>query len=208
MLPGRRFGWALNIALRTAIVAFAMEAVLAPSDPRFVGKGIAIRDVILAGAALTLVVPALHVARGRRRPYPLRPDCLLLSVMVLDMAGNSFGLYEQPWRFDLIAHGYGPAALMLALGLTGVGWTASLLAVNGGHILLEIQEAATDALFATHNVHGAWDTASDLSAGLATTAVIWWFMARRDFRTRSGRGTPPAAAHRHALTPPAVRPSG
>jgi hypothetical protein len=194
MPPARRFGWAVNFALRTAIVAFAVEAVLAPSDPRFAGKGIAVRDLILAGAALTLVLPALHVARGRDKPYPLRSDCLLLSVMVLDMAGNSFGLYEQPWRFDLIAHGYGPAALMLALGLTGVAWTASLLAVNGGHVLLEIQEAATDALFATHNVHGAWDTASDLTAGLAMTAVIWWFMARRNPRTRSGKGMSPAAA--------------
>ena len=32
---------------------------------------------------------------------------------------------------------------LLALTLTGVGWTASVVAVNAGHILLEIQEAAT-----------------------------------------------------------------
>ena len=125
------------------------------SDPRFAGKGIAIRDLILAGAALTLVVPAVHITRGRGKQYPLRADCLLLSVMALDMAGNGFGLYEQPWRFDLIAHGYGPAALMLALALTGIGWTASVLTANGGHVLLEIQEAATDALLATNNVHNA-----------------------------------------------------
>jgi hypothetical protein len=145
----------VNVFLRVLIVAFAVEAVVAKPDPRFAGKGIAVRDLILAGAALTLVIPALHVIRGRGKPYPLRSDCLLLSVMALDMAGNSFGLYEQPWRFDLVAHGYGPGAVMLALGLAGIGWTASMLAVNGGHVLLEIQEAATDALFATHNVHGA-----------------------------------------------------
>ncbi len=211
MLPGRRLGWAVNIALRLLIVAFAVEAVVAQSDPRFAGKGIAVRDLILAGAALTLVIPALHAIRGRGKPYPLRSDCLLLSVMALDMAGNSFGLYEQPWRFDLVAHGYGPAAIMLALGLAGVGWTAGVLAVNAGHVLLEIQEAATDALFATHNVHGAWDTTSDLAAGLATTAVIWWLVARPDFRARFrsvGRTAPPAGARRRAMAPPAVPPSG
>ena len=200
----------MNIALRALIVAFAVEALLAQSDPRFAGKGIAVRDLILAGAALTLVIPTLHAVRGRGKPYPLVADCLLLSVMALDMAGNSFDLYEQAWRFDLVAHGYGPAAVMLALGLAGVGWTASLLVVNGGHVLLEIQEAATDALFATHNVHGAWDTFSDLAAGLATTAVVWWLVARRDFRTgrRVGRMTPPAAARRRAVVPPAIPPSG
>ena len=206
--PGRRFGLAINIALRALIVAFAVEALLAPADPRFDGKGIAVRDLILAGAALTLVIPTLHVTRGRGKRYPLRADVLLLSVIALDMAGNSFGLYEQPWRFDLIAHGYGPAAIMVALALTGVGWSASVLAVNGGHLLLEIQEAATDALFATHNVHGAWDTISDLTAGLATTVVIWWLVARRDVRIGSGRRTPPAAAPRPASTRPAVPPSG
>ena len=206
--PGRRFGLAIDIALRALIVAFAVEAQLAPADPRFDGKGIAVRDLILAGAALTLIIPTLHVTRGRAKRYPLRADCLVLSVMALDMAGNSFGLYEQPWRFDLIAHGYGPAAFMLALALTGVGWTASVLAVNGGHVLLEIQEAATDALFATHNVRGAWDTMSDLTAGLATTVVIWWYVARRGVRTTSGRRTPPAAARRSAPTRPAVPPSG
>lgn len=208
--PRRPLGWAVNISLRVLIVAFAVEAVVAHSDPRFAAKGIAVRDLILAGAALTLVIPALHFVRGRAKPYPLRSDCLLLSVMALDMAGNSFGLYEQPWRFDLVAHGYGPAAVMLALGLAGVGWTASLLVVNGGHVLLEIQEAATDAVFATHNVHGAWDTFSDLAAGLATTAVIWWLVARRDFRTGRpvGRMTAPAAARRRAAVPPAIPPSG
>ena len=169
------------------IVAFAFEAALAPSDPRFAGKGIAVRDLILAGAALTLVVPALHATRGRGKPYPLAADCLLLSVMALDMAGNSFDLYDQAWRFDLVAHGYGPAAVLLALTLTGVGWTASVAAVNAGHILLEIQEAATDALFGTNNVHGILDTVSDLAAGLITTVVAWRLVAWRWFPRQTPR---------------------
>jgi len=198
---------AANIALRAVVVAFAVEAVLAQSDPRFAGKGIAVRDLILAGAALTLVIPALHAIRGRGRPYPLLADSLLLSVMALDMAGNHFGLYDQAWRFDLVAHGYGPAAVMLALGSAGIAWTASMLVVNGGHLLLEVQEAAADALFGTHNVRGTWDTISDLAAGLATTVVIWWLVARRGFpaRLRRGRGST-RTVRRRGLKQPAVPP--
>jgi hypothetical protein len=208
MRPERRFGLAVNIALRVVIVAFAVEAVLAQTDPRFAGKGIAVRDLILAGAALTLVIPALHAIRGRGKPYPLLADSLLLSAMALDMAGNHFGLYDQAWRFDLVAHGYGPAAVMVALASAGVGWTASMLAVNGGHILLEIQEATTDALFDTHNVRGMWDTTSDLAAGLATTVVIWWIVTRWGLpaRLRHGRGAPHARACRRGMKQPAVPP--
>jgi hypothetical protein len=97
---------------------------------------------------------------------------------------------------------------MLALGTAGVGWTASLLAVNGGHILLEIQEAMTDALFGTHNVRGVWDTGSDLAAGLATTVAIWWLVSRSRLPAtlRSGRGTPRARARGRRMKQPAVPP--
>ena len=54
-----------------------------------------------------------------------------------------------------------------------------MVAVNAGHLLLEIQEAATDALFGTHNVHGILDTVSDLAAGLIMTVVTWRLVARR-----------------------------
>jgi hypothetical protein len=168
--------WILNGTLRAAIILFAIEAVLAGSDPRFDGKGIAVRDLILAGAACTLLVPAVHALRGHRRPYPVWADSLLLSIIVLDMVGNSLNLYSQPWRFDLVAHAYGPGAGVIALILLGVAWLPGALIVNAAHLLLEIQEALGDAVFGTKNVHGWWDTLTDLSVGLATSlalALVW-----------------------------------
>jgi hypothetical protein len=175
----RRLGWAVNIGLRILIVGLAIEATAAGDDPRFTGKGIAVRDLILAGVALSLVIPAAHVARRGRRPYPLLTDTLLLSVMALDMTGNHFALYDAPWRFDLVAHGYGPAAAAVALASNGVSWAASVLAVNLGHVLLEIQEAAGDVFFGTSNVRGVLDTVTDLAAGAVTTASLWWLSRAR-----------------------------
>jgi hypothetical protein len=180
-------GLLLNVALRLAILGFAVEALLAADDPRFFGKGIAVRDLILAGAALTLLMPAIHVARGRLRAYPIWADSLILSILALDMAGNSLNLYEQAWRFDLVAHAYGPAAGFVALVLLGLSWLPALLAVNGAHLLLEAQEVLGDAIFGTHNVHGWWDTLTDLATGLAASVavgIVWR-------RAAAQRRTPP-----------------
>jgi hypothetical protein len=166
-------GWALNLCLRAVIVAFAVEAALAGDDPRFEGKGIAVRDLVVAATALTLTFPVIHLARRRpARVYPLRADCLFLSILAVDMAANSLNLYEQPWRFDLIPHLYGPLAGYLALRALGMSILPAALLVNAGHVALELQEALGDAVFGTHNVHGAWDTATDLVAGLIGSVVI------------------------------------
>jgi hypothetical protein len=164
--------WVLNGALRIAIVGFATEAVLAGNDPRFAGKGIAIRDVILAGTAATLLIPAWHAFGRRGHRYPVWADSLVLSIMALDMAGNSFNLYAQDWRFDLIPHAYGPGVSVVALKLVGVAWVPGTLIVNASHLLLELQEAAGDLLFDTHNVRGWWDTLTDLAAGAAASLGI------------------------------------
>ncbi len=164
--------WAINAALRTVIIGFAAEAVLAGEDPRFTGKGIAARDLILAGVAVTLLVPALHALCGRRRPYPVWADSLLLSIIALDMAGNSLNLYAQQWRFDLIPHAYGPGAGVVALRLIGLGWLPGTIIVNAGQLLLEVQEVLGDLLLGTQNVHGWWDTLTDLAAGATTSLGI------------------------------------
>jgi hypothetical protein len=178
----RSAGWRLNVVLRLLIIAFVVEALLATGDPRFDGKGIAIRNLVLAGAVLTLSVPAFHAVRGRGRPYPIWLDVLLLSVIAVDMAGNSLGLYDQGWRFDLIPHAYGPFAGFSILHSLGMAAVPSALVVNGVHVLHEIQEAAGDAWFGTHNVRGAWDTATDLLAGIVGSVavpVVWHRLRRR-----------------------------
>jgi hypothetical protein len=184
--------WILNVALRIAIIYFAVEAFLAaPDDPRFAGKGIAMRDLVLAGGAMTLAIPVLHLIRPRWDRYPVWSDVLFLSILALDMAGNSFGLYEQSsWRFDLIPHAYGPAAALVGLHLLGFSIPLSAIVVNVAHGLLEIQEVFGDVVFGTSNVNGWWDSFSDLAAGLiASLAVagIWWYLERRRDRPRAHR---------------------
>ena len=171
-LSGVSGAWILNGALRVTIVGFAAEAVLAGNDPRFTGKGIAVRDVILAGLAVTLLIPAWHMLRRRGCRYPVWADSLVLSIIALDMAGNSLNLYAQEWRFDLIPHAYGPAAAVVALKLVGVAWVPGALIVNASHVLLELQEALGDLLFDTHNVRGWWDTLTDLAAGATASLGI------------------------------------
>lgn len=168
----RAAGWILNVALRLLIVGFAIEALLASGDPRFATKGIAVRNLVLAGAVLTLSVPAFHAVRGRGRPYPVWLDVLLLSVIGLDMAGNSLGLYDAGWRFDLVPHTYGPFAGVAILRALGMAFAPSAMIINGVHVLHELQEAAGDVVFGTTNVRGAWDTASDLMAGAIGSIAV------------------------------------
>ncbi|HET8776051.1 MAG TPA: hypothetical protein VFN76_00180 [Candidatus Limnocylindria bacterium] len=186
---GRVLGWVLDVIMRLAVIGFAIEAVMAgPDDPRFAGKGIAMRDLILAGGVATLIVPILHFFRRRWDRYPVWTDVAFLSILALDMAGNSLNLYEQPWRFDLIPHAYGPAAGLLGLLLLGVQTWVGLAVINGIHVLLEIQEVLGDVVFGTSNVNGAWDSITDLAAGLTASVLValaWeWFHARKGRRER------------------------
>jgi hypothetical protein len=189
---GRALGWVLTVVLRLAVIGFAIEAVLAgPDDPRFAGKGIAMRDLILAGGVATLIVPILHLFRRRWDRYPVWTDVAFLSILALDMAGNSLNLYEQPWRFDLIPHAYGPAAGLVGLLLLGVRPWVGLAIINGIHVLLEIQEVLGDVVFGTSNVNGAWDSITDLAAGLTASVLValaWeWLHGRRKSRREGHR---------------------
>lgn len=182
----RRGALALNASLRVAIIGFAIEAALAGADPRFDNKGIAVRNLVFAGVAVTLAVPLLHLIRGRRRGhYPLSADTLLLSILAVDMAANSFNLYALPWRFDLIPHTYSPLAGVLVLADLGVGVVARSLIVIGAAVLFELQEVAGDLYLGTSNVRGPWDTAGDLAGAVTGAVIVPWTWRR--WRRRSGR---------------------
>lgn len=168
----RAAAWGLNLLLRFAILGFAREALRARDDPRFAGKGIPVRNLVLAGGGLTLTFPLLHAWRRPWDRYPVGTDAAFLSILALDMAGNSLDLYERGWRFDLIPHAYGPFVGMATLRSLGLDHARSALVVNAVHALLEVQEALGDALFGTHNVHGWWDTISDLGAGLFGSVAV------------------------------------
>lgn len=169
-----------NVGLRAAMVYFLAEVFLNPDDPRFAGKAIAPRNAVILGI-WSLVFPALHVARGRRREeYPWATDALFLSVPALDMAGNSFDLYDRYFYFDLVPHAHGPGAVVIVLmNAAKLPLLGAIGVVQTVHILLEAQEYYTDVFLGTHNVRGVFDTVNDLLAGVFGAfayglAWRWW----------------------------------
>jgi hypothetical protein len=161
----------VNALLRLGIGYFLAETLLKPNDPRFAGKAIPVRNMLIVGG-LSFVFPVLHVSTRRWRRYPWWVDNMHLSIFFLDMAGNSFNLYDRYTNFDLIPHLHGPGAFTVVLraGFGASAWTAGFWA-QLLHALLEAQEYLTDVFFGTRNVHGLSDTAGDLLAGLLGTVV-------------------------------------
>ena len=175
----------VNIALRLSILYFVGEALLLPDDPRFAGKAIPVRNAIIV-LTFSLLFPLLYRKTKRWDRYPFWLDNLYLSIFWLDMAGNSFNLYDTYYHFDLIPHFHGPGALALVL-LAGFNlhWLAAMGAGNILHTLLEIQEYYTDVLLGTHNVRGVEDTVSDLAVGLLGMAIyIGLYMLCRRLRRK------------------------
>ena len=168
---GRRGGLLLNLALRLHLLYFLAEVLRRPTDARFAGKAIPVRNAVIVGGA-SLVFPALHFLRRPQGRYPFWLDSLYLSIFWLDMDGNSFDLYDRYYYFDLIPHAHGTGAATVVLqavlrlpALSAVGLATVL------HLLLEAQEYYTDVFFGTHNVRGVSDTVNDLLAGLVGTGL-------------------------------------
>ena len=159
----------VNLLLRCSIAYFLAEVMANKHDPRFAGKAIPLRNLIIV-SGLSLIFPIRYLMRGRRGRYPFVLDNLYLSIFWLDMAGNSFNLYDTHEHFDLIPHFHGTGALTVVLK-AGLGLptvcAAGLATIV--HVLLEIQEYYTDVLFGTHNVRGVADTVNDLFAGIVGT---------------------------------------
>ena len=192
---------ALNIAIRAAIIYWLAEAWILQDDPRFADKAIPERNTIIVGS-LSLLFPAIWYFRKLDwRTYPLGLDILYLSIYAIDMAGNSFDLYDSYTYFDLIPHFHSPGALAVIISVYWVrtrhpdalqrparGWLVETTLVAAGiatmvHVILEAQEYYTDVLAGTVNVGGVADTVNDLVVGLVGVFVypplmVRWFLGR------------------------------
>jgi hypothetical protein len=164
-------GLAANLVLRLSILYFLAEVFLQPDDPRFAGKAIPIRNLIIVGG-LSLLFPVLYWIAKRWQSYPFWLDNLYLSIFWLDMAGNSFDLYDRFYYFDLIPHFHGTGAVTVVLrGVLGLPALTTIGLANIIHLLLEAQEYYTDLLAGTHNVRGAGDVVNDLVVGLLASII-------------------------------------
>ncbi|MBI4038253.1 hypothetical protein HY387_01230 [Candidatus Daviesbacteria bacterium] len=168
-------GKVFNLLLRASIFYFLLEVMLFPEDPRFAGKAIPIRNLIIV-TSLSLLFPILYFLKKKWKSYPYWLDNLYLSLFWLDMAGNSFNLYDSFRFFDLIPHFHGTGAIAAVFyGAFSLPFLSALGLANIIHLLLEAQEYYTDVFFGTHNVGGIADTINDLMVGVLGTAVYLWF---------------------------------
>ena len=166
----RWLGWLANLALRGFIGFVLTDALRHPDDPRYAGKGIGTRGLVMLPASL--LVPSVHRARRIHGRYPVWTDDLYLSIFALDLAGNFLGLYDRYTHFDAIPHFHGTgAATWVAVELFELPALSAIGVAQIIHIGLEAQEYYSDVLFGLHNVRGTWDTIDDLVAGAIGSAV-------------------------------------
>jgi hypothetical protein len=178
----RILAWLLNLALRGTIAAVLVEALRHPDDPRYRGKAIGTRGLVMIPASLLFPLAQLHPQRRRRR-YPVGTDTLYLSLFALDLAGNHFDLYDRYKYFDAIPHAHGTGAFTVAAAeLLDLPPLSAVGVAQLGHIGLEAQEYYSDVWFDLRNVRGTWDTVNDLLAGAvgsAAYAVVLGRLGRR-----------------------------
>jgi hypothetical protein len=166
----RALGWAVNLSLRAVIGFVLIDALRRPREPRYAGKAIGTRGLVVVPASL--LVPAVWAIRDRRGAYPVWTDSLHLSIYALDMAGNYLDLYDRVTYFDAIPHAHGTgAATVVVADLFELPALSAIGIAQVVHIGLEAQEYYSDVLFGLHNVRGTWDTVDDLLAGAVGSAA-------------------------------------
>ena len=175
---------AVNVLVRLLIVAFTVDALINAGDDRFAGKALGPRNVgILLG--LSMLFPLLQAVRGQWKRYPMWYDNLYLSIFALDMAGNSFNLYNTVEWWDHVPHFHGPGALaVVMMGAFGMRAIAAAGLTTILHTALETQEYYGDVFLDTTNVRGVADTVNDELYALFGVIVYVFIFTRSMYLRR------------------------
>ncbi len=173
-IKDNKLGFVLNLLIRLSIFYFLAEVMLFQDDPRFAGKAIPIRNLVIVGT-LSFLFPFLYFIKKKWKKYPYWFDNIYLSIFWLDMAGNSFDLYDSYFYFDLFPHFLSTGALAAVFyGIFKFRALKAVVIANVIHGLLEGQEIFTDVFLGTHNVRGAFDSTNDLIAGVLGAIIYVW----------------------------------
>jgi hypothetical protein len=188
----RRWLLWLDIALKAALLAILLFAVLFPDSPQFEGKAMGGRAI--AYPIAVFIVPAAWwlVSRRRPLPYPYTLDILWTLPFLIDTAGNAADLYDSVSWWDDLNHFVNWGILVLAFGqlllLLPVGrLETGALCVGFGAVTAVLWEFAEYVTFIRDSPEEATaytDTLGDLALGLsgsivAAVVTAWLLWPRR-----------------------------
>jgi hypothetical protein len=186
----RRWPLWLDLALKAALFAILLFAVLFPDSPQFEGKAMAGRAI--AYPIAVLVVPAAWWLVGRPAPYPYALDILWTLPFLIDTVGNALDLYDTiDWWDDanhfvnwaILVAAFGQLLLRLPVGrLTSFGLCVGFGAVTA--VLWEFAEYFTFIRNSPELETAYTDTLGDLALGLggsvvAAAVTAWALWPRR-----------------------------
>ena len=98
---------------KLATLAYTLEAIIWPHQPKYKGKAMRIRSLgYLGGLGL---VPAVWLSGHRMGRYPVAADLAMTTPLLVDAAGNSLGIYDAA-RIDDAVHGLNAAVLSALFG--------------------------------------------------------------------------------------------
>jgi hypothetical protein len=202
----------VSLALKAALVALLLFALLHPDWDRFAAKAMGIRAMTYPLSAV--LIPVIWFAWSRLRGpvrYPWDVDALIVAPFVIDVAGNAVNFYDTLSWFDDFCHFTNWALLsaaagcalrrgpvlsrwMLAFTCAGLGAIAA--------ILWELAEYSTFIMNTTEVVDIYRDTLGDEALGLGGATVAGVLLAvlspRRPAVSAAEEPSPPAE-----VSPPA-----
>ncbi len=97
---GRAASWAVIAVAKALTIGFGVDALLHADSKRFRGK--AMRPRAAGYIAALFIVPIAWLARRGRDEYPTALDLAVTMPLLLDAAGNAFGIYDSAHVDDVV----------------------------------------------------------------------------------------------------------